>query len=98
MRVEAQDMSLQEDHWNHKYYLYVPNNVARKWATQILKILHVDKVYVSRRQGYIATGDPNFMARYTGFINNDQYQALINTYMPYAPHDIQFECPGCTTI
>jgi len=97
MRVEAQDLMPQEDDWNHKYYLYVPHNEARKWATQILKRLHVNKVYVSRKQGYFATGDPNFMARYTGFINNDQYRALITTYMPYAPQGIVFECPGCKT-
>lgn len=98
MRIEAQEEVIQEDHWNHKYYLFVPNNAARKWATQILKKLNVNKVYVSRKQGYIATGDPSFIARYTGFINDDQYQALVNTYLPYAPYGVQFECPGCSAL
>jgi hypothetical protein len=96
MRVDAQIP--EEDFWNHAYTMLIPNNAARKWATLVLKKLGVQRQYVSRRQGYYMTGDPDFIARYQGIINNDQYRALMDTYMPYAPYGIQMTCPGCTGI
>jgi len=96
MRVEAQ--SLEEDFWNHAYALYIPNNESRKWATQVLKKLNIPRQYISRRHGYYLTGDPNYIARYQGMINNDQYKALITTYLPFAPYGVQLVCPSCTGI
>jgi len=96
MRVEAQVP--QEDYWNHAYTLFIPNNAARKWATQILKRLNIQRQYISRRHGYYTTGDPDFVARYQGMINNDQYQALVTTYLPYAPYGIQLSCPTCSGL
>lgn len=93
MRVLAQ-MPIEEDYFNHKYTIYVPNNEARKWATYILKRLRIPKQYVSRRQGFLSTGEPSYMARYIGMINNDQLSA-IQVYLPYAPAGAVFECPGC---
>jgi len=88
----------EEDFWNHAYTLYIPNNAARKWATQVLKKLNVQRQYISRRHGYYLTGDPDYIARYQGIINNDQYRALAQTYLPYAPYGVQLVCPGCTGI
>ena len=88
----------EEDAWNHKYDLIVPNNDARKWATYVLKKLNVARQYISRRHGYYTTGDPDYMARYTGMINNDQYQALMQTYLPYAPYGVQMVCPTCVGV
>jgi len=96
MRAEAQIP--EEDAWNHSYTLLIPNNAARKWATYVLKKLNVQRQYISRRQGYYTTGDPDYVARYVGMINNDQYRALMDTYLPYAPPGIQMDCPGCTGI
>jgi hypothetical protein len=86
----------EEDSWNHAYTLFIYTNIARKWATQILKKLNIPRQYISRRRGYYLTGDPDFVARYRGMINNDQYQALMTTYMPYAPEGLQMSCPTCT--
>jgi hypothetical protein len=94
MRVVAQVS--EEDHWNHKYELLIPNNESRRWATHILKKLHVPKQYISRRQGYFSTGDKNYIARYVGTMNNDQYRAIVTTYLPYAPHGIELHCPTCS--
>jgi len=94
--MEAIAQVPEEDSWNHAYILFIPNNAARKWATQILKKLNVPRQYISRRQGYYMTGDPDFIARYQGMINNDQYQALVNTYLPFAPYGVQFSCTTCT--
>jgi len=96
MRVEAQ--GIEEDFWNHAYTLYIPNNAARKWATQVLKKLNIERQYISRRHGYYTTGDPDYVARYQGMINNDQYYALMNTYMPFAPYGVEFQCLTCTGI
>lgn len=93
MRVEAQ--IVEEDYWNHKYSLLVPGNQARRWATYILNKLNVQKYYISRRKGFLMTGDPNYVARYTGMINNDQHSALA-TYLPYAPPGVQYFCPSCS--
>jgi hypothetical protein len=85
----------QEDYWNHEYTLFIYNNMARKWATYILKKLNIPRQYISRRQGFFTTGDPDYVARYVGTINNDQHHALL-TYLPYAPPGIHYECPTCT--
>jgi len=95
MRVVAQVL---EDDWNHKYTIYIPNNASRKWATHVLKKLNVPKQYISRRHGYYTTGDPDYVARYEGMINNDQYRALVTTYLPYAPEGAQLICPTCTAL
>lgn len=92
MRVKAQ---IQEDNWNHAYIMFIPNNDARRWATYVLKKLQVQRQYISRRQGYLTTGDLDFIARYTGMINNDQHRALITTYLPFAPVGLQYSCPTC---
>ena len=92
MRVEAQ-----EDYFNnHSYTMLIPNNAARRWATQVLKNLRIQRQYIGRRQGYYTTGDPYYVARYTGTINNDQHRALVTTYLPYAPPGLQYSCPTCS--
>ena len=96
MRVDAQVS--EEDFWNHAYTLYIPNNASRKWATHTLKKLNVQRQYISRRQGYYMSGDKDFVARYQGMINNDQYRALVTTYLPYAPYGVHMHCPGCTGL
>lgn len=72
--------------------MMIPNNEARRWATFILNKLRVPKRYISRRQGWLSTGDVNYVARYTGTVNPDQYRA-IQTYLPYAPNGVEFSCP-----
>ena len=93
MRVEAQV----DPYWNHPYEILIPNNVARRWATYVLKKLRVSKRYISRRQGLYETGDPSYIARYTGNISEDQHRALVTTYLPYAPPGAQYSCPTLTT-
>ena len=95
MRVCAQNY--EEDYFTHHYALYIPNNAARKWATSVLKKLRVSKSYISRRYGYSITRDVNYVARYVGMINNDQYHAL-NNYLPYAPEGVELYCPTCAGI
>lgn len=95
MRVCAQIPS--EDYFTHHYALYVPNNEARKWATSVLNKLNVNKAYMSRNYGFSITGDPEYVARYVGMINNDQYHALHN-YMPYAPPGVELHCPSADGI
>lgn len=86
MRVFAQDF------WQHIYTLMTPTTEARRWATFVLNKLRIPKRYISRRQGYLTTGDPMYVARYTGYLNPDQYHAM-QTYLPYAPAGVEFSCP-----
>jgi len=95
MRVCAQ--IFEEDYFTHHYALYVPNNEARKWATGVLNKLKVNKAYMSRKYGFSITGDPEYIARYVGMINNDQYYAISN-YMPYAPAGVELYCPSIAGI
>lgn len=84
-----------QDSWQHYYEVLTPTTDCRRWATYILNKLRVPKRYISRKQGYLSTGDVNYVARYVGYMNPDQYRAMLN-YTPYAPQGVQFSCPTCS--